>query len=271
MKKIIVPIDFSENAINALKYAVELANALGAEIHIVHVFHTSTKAGIFIKTQDGLRLDAKQSLKKLALEYQSKISSGEKLMHHLIRNHPAEGIAYLAKKFHADIIVMGTKGASGLKGAIWGSVASKVLAITKTPVLAVPKYYREFKLNHILFTIDNPAFKERKAIEPLLTLKEKYNTKITTFNLVAPIYVEVNEEEKVLKKSDLIQEISDDYYQSFDLDLKQGVIKYTMNNDVDMICMVKKNRGFFIDMMHISSTKKIIFDSPVPLLILQED
>jgi len=270
MKKILVPIDFSENALNALKYAVELTNKLDAELHLTHSFHSSNKAGMFVTTQDKLRTDAKKDLVNLAKEYQEKILSGKEIQHHFIRDYPPEGIAYIARKNRVDLIVMGTKGASGLRGAIWGSVASRLLVITDIPVLAIPKYYGDFKLEHILFAIDNPQFDNNELLKPLIELKENFKTKITTFNLAEPIYVEVDRNVNVLRKSDMINEISDDYFQSLEQDLKLGLIKYSMNNDVDMICMVRKNRGYFMELMHISSTKKIIFDSPTPLLILQE-
>ncbi len=268
MKTILVPTDFSENAENALNYAIPMANAFGANIELVHTFHLSQRAGMLVSVQERMRIEAHKDLKKMVKEYQDKMTNGNNMDFHLIRDYAPEGISYMAKKLKADVIVMGTKGASGLKGAIWGSVASRLIAITSIPVIAVPKYYNRFNLDRILLAIENPTFNDKDTMAPLQKLKKKSGATVTTFNMAVPITVEVDEETETLTTSDTIREISDDYHQSFDTDLKEGLVKYVNKNKVDMICMIRKERGFFSDLVHASATKKIIFDSPVPLLIL---
>lgn len=270
MKRILVPVDFSENSINALKYAIDLVNMSNAELHITHSYHDSNKTGSFVSTQNKLREDTKNRLNQLVEKFQGFISSKKIIQQHFIRDYPAEGIAHVASKYQMDLIIMGTKGASGVKGAIWGSVASRLLNITKIPVLAVPKYFGDFKINYILLAVDNPTYDDKEILQPLEVLKDISKAEVTAFNMVVPIYAEVEDDQNVLEVSNTISEISDSYYQSFESNLKQGIIKYAMENRMDMICMIKRKRGFFIDIMHMSETKKIIFDSPVPLLVLQE-
>ncbi len=271
MKTILVPTDFSDNAENALQYAIAMANAFEANIELVHTFHLSQRAGMIVSVQERMRIEAHKDLKKMVEEKQKELTQGNKMDFHLVRDYAPEGIAYFAKKLKADIIIMGTKGASGVKGAIWGSVASRLIAMTSTPVLAIPKYYNQFKLEHILFAVDNPTFNDAEVLAPLKEIAERAGAKVTAFNMAVPIHVDVDENTETLSTSQVIQDIADDYYQSFDHDLKQSIIQYVMKNKTDMVCMIRKERGFFVDIMHASATKKIIFDAPVPLLILHQE
>lgn len=267
MKKILVPTDFSENADNALKYAIEVANAFKADIHLVHSFKLSNKVGVAPETQNKLRLIAIEKLDAVISKYENDMNNHNKMIRHITRNNPVDGIKYFASRYNIDLIIMGTKGASGIKGAIWGSIASKIINIP-IPLIAIPSEYTKYELKHIVLAIDNPSFNKNNVLMPLIKLKEKAKARLTTFNMAVPIHVEVTDKENVLETSNIIMDISDDFHQSFDSSLKESIINYTMDEEADMICMIKKKRGFFIDIMHSSSTKKIIFECPVPLLVL---
>lgn len=268
MKRILVPTDFSSNAENALRYAVEMANAFNADIHLVHSFDLPVKVGIFPKAESDLREVVKSNLAKWGKKYQSELTGKSVIKSHFVRNKTPEGVKYAVEKYKADLVVMGTKGASGIKGAIWGSVASKLAKTIEKPVLVIPEHYIRFELNHIVLAIDNPTFDNKKILSPLLELAEKAKAKITTFNMAAPIVVNAEEGQEVLETSQTLLGISDDFHQSFADDLKKGINVYVRDAKADMICIIKKKRGFFIDLMHASSTKKIVFDSSVPVLVL---
>lgn len=267
MKKILVPTDFSENAENALKYAVEVANAFGADIHLVHSFKLPNKVGVSPKAHNKLRLDAIEKLDAVIEKHKKDLTNRNKMIQHITRNNPVDGIKYFAKKYNADLVIMGTKGASGIKGAVWGSIASKIMKINR-PLIAVPSGYTLHGLNHIVLAMDNPAFDKKEVLEPLIKLKEKAKARVSTFNMATPIKVKADNDKNTLETSDLIMDISDDFHQSFDSSFKESIINYAMDEKADMICIIKRKRGFFIDIMHASSTKKVIFESPVPLLVL---
>ncbi len=268
MRNILVPIDFSENSRNALNYAIHLANVLDADIHLSHIFHVPNKVGTFVATQEKMRASAKKELLEWADTHKEHLKDNLDLKCHILKDNVAKGIAHLGRKYKADLIIMGTKGISNLKNAIWGSIASNVIRQTSIPVLAIPQYYNEFKFDHILFAIDNPTFDHKKTLGPLLEIKKRTRAKVTSFNMAVPITIPHNGKEDYLTTSDLIENLSDDYHQSFDHNLKKSIVQYSLKNNVDLICMMRKDRGFFIDLMHSSETQKVIFDTPVPLLIL---
>ena len=269
MEKILVPTDFSENAENALEYAIEVANILDATIHLVHAFKFTNKIGAFPAAQDEVRLETIEKLKALVKKHHPKLSNPKnKIIYHITRKKPIEGLKYFIKKYHIDLVVMGTKGASGLKGAIWGSIASQLISKVNKPIIAIPKGYNHAKLDKILLSIENTNFDDSKILLPLVTLAAKMKASITTFNLVKPL--SISDDGDDYETSDLLLEISDDFHQSYEKDLKSSIMNYINGHEIDMLCMIKKDRGFVSNMLHASKTKQVIFNCPVPMLVLHQ-
>lgn len=140
MKKILVPIDGSQNSFNALKYAGEIAEKYSAELVLVNiqkpVFYESLESETeeTETLQDRAKMIIKEGLKvlkgspiKIKPEFNSEIILGD----------PAEQILFLIKKENVDMVVMGRKGLSGIKRYVIGSVSHKVLQHSPITVLIV--------------------------------------------------------------------------------------------------------------------------------------
>ena len=141
IRKILVPTDFSHRSDAAVDYAVALATALRAAVHLVHVVEEPFMGGeweMYVRDPQEIReqldADARARLAATAgrLETLSvPVSTG-------IRHGSAfEGIVHEAKAVSADLIVMGTHGRKGVSHLMLGSVAERVIRGAHCPVLAV--------------------------------------------------------------------------------------------------------------------------------------
>src|SRR6476661_646934 len=151
IKKILVAIDKSEFKLKIMMYAITVAKSLGSELTAIHVIDKSSlKAAIDVlgfyrggkkeayeeAYEDVLRKQAEQLLdeiKTLGTKEGVKVAT-EVLMHS--DSIPKEIIEY-ARKNNVDLIVIGTKGLTGIEKFLLGSVANNVIAHAKCPVLAV--------------------------------------------------------------------------------------------------------------------------------------
>jgi nucleotide-binding universal stress UspA family protein len=134
IKKILVPTDYSDAAENALRYAIDLAEKIGAEIELVHAWQLSAYASPSSELAKGMERDLSKDLEGLARRY-----SGH---HVVIRRHLRMGPPYAeiidaAKELGCDLIVMGTTGRTGLEHFLLGSVAERVVRMAECPVLTV--------------------------------------------------------------------------------------------------------------------------------------
>ncbi len=139
-QRIVVAVDFSDPAHKALDAAIELARTLSAEIHVVHAF----SAPLPVVTPydvpapqsflDELRRAAGEKLQECA----GKASSAGLTVHsHLVDVPAAPAISAVAEEVGADLVVVGTRGLTGLKHVLLGSVAERVLRLSPCSVLAV--------------------------------------------------------------------------------------------------------------------------------------
>ena len=136
IKRILIPIDFSDTSTAAVGYGVDLAERYGASVHLLHVIERSAippepefPLGIFEgQTVARERLvDVLNAAQRKAFRSEVAVTVG----------HPSHEIVRYAKEHDIDIIVMGTHGRTGASHMLMGSVAEKVVRKAPCPVLTV--------------------------------------------------------------------------------------------------------------------------------------
>jgi nucleotide-binding universal stress UspA family protein len=137
---ILVPTDFSEPAGAALDYAVQLAEKLGAKVHVVHAFELPIvgfpDGNMMITAEMASRLieGAQKALDDLVQKYEGR---RVELKSFLEQADPRDAVLSATKKVGADLIVMGTHGRRGIARALIGSVAESVVRTSSVPVLTL--------------------------------------------------------------------------------------------------------------------------------------
>lgn len=141
---ILVPTDFSIHAREALETAIELGAAFGSSIHLIHAYsfdipptYIPSDAAAFMNPQDILepiRENAEASMEQLIDELAKK---GTKLEGRVQLGHASEIILAEAERLPASVIVMGTRGLTGLKHVMLGSTAERVVRMAPCPVITV--------------------------------------------------------------------------------------------------------------------------------------
>ena len=136
-KLILVPIDFSENAEQALEYACAFAGKLGSTVRLIHAF-SKPPSGLQVALSEGilenLVKEHRDELEKLAASRAGQVSFGEPVVE---VGDPRDTILDTVKAVGADLIVRGTHGRRGLTRVMMGSVAEDVIRNAPCPVLVV--------------------------------------------------------------------------------------------------------------------------------------
>jgi nucleotide-binding universal stress UspA family protein len=139
IKNILVPIDFSTYSEYALNYAKELAQPIGATLHLVHVLEPINTYG----TWEGLPMadltgkaiqESEQKLQKMTADL---LTEGLTVRMKVMEGHPDIALNSYATDHNIDIISMGTHGRRGLEYILFGSTTEKVLHTAPCSVLAV--------------------------------------------------------------------------------------------------------------------------------------
>jgi len=139
-KQILVPIDFSEHSTAAFKVAVEIAKAFHSKIHLLHCYQIQpggiSPYGIAIPSDYFTELH--EAASRQLEEWQEKhVPAGVSVEASTISEAPSESIVKTAKEIGADLIVMGTRGLSGFKHVMLGSVAERTVRLAPCPVMTL--------------------------------------------------------------------------------------------------------------------------------------
>lgn len=148
IKKILVPIDGSEHSDRALNYALDLAEKYSAEIQLVTVAQSVVSTGPMFLTQPMLPptstsiyvKEIEAAHKKMLSETLKKAKENKpkiKISKKLVNGRPADKIVKIANEGNFDLIVMGSRGAGGIKEFFLGSVSDRVADEARCPVLLV--------------------------------------------------------------------------------------------------------------------------------------
>jgi len=137
LRRILVPIDFSNHARRALHYATPLAVQFGARITLLHVIKRvvyPTEMGIVVTDEKFVTASARKHLVKLGKKLVPENLRGKMLVR---GGEPYDEIAYVARQLKTDLIVCTTHGYTGFKHVLLGSTAERLVRHAPCPVLTV--------------------------------------------------------------------------------------------------------------------------------------
>ncbi|KGO83390.1 hypothetical protein Q763_02140 [Flavobacterium beibuense F44-8] len=279
MKRILFPTDFSQAAKAAFVYALRFADSFDAELILLHVYDlpivdTPPMPEMTKEIFDIVEMNQFESFREELPELH-KIAEKKGLGHVRIKNMLLYGdlvynINKVTKDEDVDFIVMGTKGASGLRETFIGSTTASVISNSDVPVLAIPEE-AEFhhRIKNIAFTTQYRE-KDNDALKSALEIADKFKATVQCLYIKNPD-----------DPSDIDERIAEwrMYYRDKNIDffniagdhIEQTILDFIESQHVDMLVMRKHKRGFFEGLFHRSLTKKMAYHTKVPLLVFHEN
>jgi nucleotide-binding universal stress UspA family protein len=145
LKRILVPIDFSDTCVKALRYAVPFAEQFGATLCLLHVTEPIVSAGdlpYLPELSDNALVE--EATKKLYSLAQKEVEELVPVKAEVRLGRPDIEIVLAAKELETDLIIISTHGHTGLKHILLGSVAEKIARHAPCPVLIVRERQHDF-------------------------------------------------------------------------------------------------------------------------------
>ena len=277
MKRILFPTDFSDASIKAFIYALKLADAFQAEVITLHAYelpqlHYGGLPHTLKEVYDTIELESFENYKD-QIPLLRDIAEKHNLGHVKISNILKHGdliwtIKDVVKNEHIDYVVMGTKGATGLKETFLGSNAGSVVTEVNAYVITVPEESEYDGINNIVFTT---RFNEddKKALKKVLELAKMFGAKVHCL-YVKTKKTNVNDviiqDWKFLFKDDAVE-----FHIIENEDVQQTILNFTNTYEIDLLAMLNYKRGFFEELFRQSLTQKLSYHLQVPLLAIHED
>ena len=261
MKNILVPVGSSKNAKSHLQYAVDFARATGAKLYVVQVYNVYTKAGTMIKVDQIIERESKAFLEHHVAQIDHK---GVEVITRTFKGKLVNTIDLICKTFDIDLIILEPR-TNSIKDEVYlGKTSGKIIKQTNIPALIVPEGFVFKPITSILLALKSAIIKKEEALEPLKAFKSNFNANVNLLLVKTPFHNEgdfnVNSELESIVTNTVKSENATTY---------QGFLENYKQLNPDLLCVVRRKRGFFKKLWEKNKMlKKDFHVSEFPVLVL---
>ena len=277
MRTILIPTDFSANAMHAIHYALQLYKCERTNFYFLHAYADEVY-GPF-KNNEGATMEEQKktiqktvdvSLKKLVQEVIEKYhnpkhnfeikSSFESLV---------DAVNDFANQINVDLVIMGTQGQTADKKITFGSHTVQVFKYVKCPVLAIPENYEYQQPKKIVFPTDYMLPYKRRELKLLNRLAGEFKSEVYCLHISD---FEDLSRRQIDNKRFLKESLPDAYlfFERSPVKNKGEVImEYNVSNKINLLVMVNSRHSFLEDMLYRSTVDEIGLQPKDPFLVIQ--
>ncbi|MFA8435609.1 MAG: universal stress protein [Marinifilaceae bacterium] len=272
MKRILVPVDFSGDSMNALEHGLELANELGANLRMIHVKKTENFVipYRFEGMEDRIIHTVQEYFEKLIERLGDKYQVEGGVFDFKIRQGSVfREIVNQAKYGDAFLIVMGSHGASGFEEFFIGSNAFKTVSNSTCPVLTLRHEFNRHQLKKLVMPIDASS-ETRKKIPVVAEIAAACKAEVHILG------VHETSDEDVVSRIKSYMEQAELYLQNEEVacvkELRKGsnntetAIKYAQSVNADLITIMTEQTQSSLNLFIGSYAQQMVNHSPIPVL-----
>ncbi|CAN5317300.1 universal stress protein [soil metagenome] len=271
MKKILVPCDFSDNAIQAFRVAIDIASISKGEIIVLNVIETPyMQDTILMPTlyfEEQLLTDLKTAALKNFKSLENKWAKNKIKVTFLIEYGAVNfAIELFAKKKKVDLIVMGTQGASGAKEYLIGSNTEKIVRRSSVPVLAIRKYFKAASIRNIVFPNTLGSDQEGLAMK-IKQLQTFFRARLHIVYINTPANFRPDtttmKDLNAFAKRFMFKDFTLTIYN--DIDQREGIIHFAHAIDADLVAMGTHGRRGISHLINSSVAEDVVNHIDYPI------
>ena len=277
MKSILLPTDFSDNSWNAIKYAVQLYKNENCVFHLYNAYTPviyNVEYLLIAPAQFGLgdsvRHTSQQSLERMVSRITEEFGD--------IPNHKYEtvarfdtlvsGIKEIIEERNIELVVMGTKGATGAKEILFGSNTVQVFKNIKCPILAIPSDYKYESPTEILFPTDLEVNYINTDINIIKELSLLHYSRIHILHVSSGI--DLSEKQKMGQEQieRLFKETTYLFHNIENADIPDAIAEFQIKRKIDFLTMINNKHSIFENLFFKNTINQIGFHLEIPFLVI---
>jgi len=240
MKRILVPIDFSGTSVEAFKFAVSIAEKSNGIIHLLNVIELPVlyDSAAVLSFEQSYMQDRKKEVEKMVVRIKEKFAKDKpvKVKSIVAFGDTVATIRRVIKEIRADLVVMGTHGAKGLKEFTIGSNTEKIVRASPVPVISIKKGIRQVK-SIVLPT--TPDFKMEELTMEIKKLQTFFGATLHVLFVNTPARfrtdAKIKEEMKNFAKRFMLKSYTVNIFN--DISEEEGIKNFSRGVKADIIAM----------------------------------
>ncbi len=277
MKKILVPVDFSEASDNAFVYALEMAKRLKADLVLLHTFEipivdSQAMPINYATIYDTIELTNlehfKEKMPKLHAIAEERNLNHIAMSHIMMDGDLLVSIKKVIAQEDIDMVVMGTNGAEGWWDSFIGTNTGAVITAVSVPVLSVPAEAKFQKIENIAFTTRFRK-KDIEALIKVLFFAKRFHAKVKCLYVKTP-NSDVTEDTVRRWQSHFEDEDNLQFFIVPNENVLETIEDFLVSQEVDMLAMLTYKRNFFVELFTKTTTQQLSYHLPTPILAFHE-
>jgi nucleotide-binding universal stress UspA family protein len=274
MINILIPTDFSELSKVAIRYAIRFANKIDGNITLLSVLTMpqASRASIRFKLrslEQEITNMTQEDLQALVDEFGPLLKTKDPLKVRIIRGTSFnDAVVKEAKRLRSGMIIMSTRGASGIKKYIMGSNTAAVITVSHIPVLVIPELGQFKNFRNVVYATDLKHLeKELKTLIPYLEKFESIVHLVHVTNSLKQVPALEKKIDAIVSKSGFKNVI---VRVMVNPKPDEALEHYVSTVKADLITTFTHQHSFYDRLFHRSLTRKMAFQSKIPLLAFKQ-
>jgi nucleotide-binding universal stress UspA family protein len=274
MVNILVPTDLSDLSKIAVEYAIKIVNKLGGTLTLLHVVSLTqpTRASMRLQLnslEKELMEMANEDLETFTNDISRKLKTDQQIKFKVVNGASfSDTVKREAKKLGTGLIVMGTRGARGIRKYVLGTNTASVIEVSHVPVLAVPELGDFDSFETVVYATDlKDVERELEILVPYLT---EFNSNVHLLH-VTPSLKEVSALEKkvsaIIAKAGIANVVAKVIVNK---DIDEAIDYYVTESKADLLAMFTHDVTFYEKLFNRSVTRKMAFHNNIPLLAFRQ-
>lgn len=280
-RKIVLPTDFSDNALHAVQFALELYRDQKCLFYLLNAFHVKPKnieSLIGMEPGNALYETTKKNSETELHRLLSTVAFGEhgnpnhSFQVVSVFNEPWRAIKNLIKEKDVELIVMGTRGQTNSKHRMYGSTAMEVMDnIRNCPVIVVPQSAKQGLPKEIVFPTDFKTALKKRRLSYLIEIANISQASIKVLHISEDGNLDEEQNNTKNMLEDYLETVSHSFhFMGNSLSVPASINCFVESRESDMIAFISRKHSFIASILNPPLSKGIAYSSRVPFLVMHE-
>lgn len=279
-KRVLLPTDFSKNALNAIRYVLDLYANKTCEFYFLNTYQVDgfTLDNLMMVPEPGERsfetakMKSEQQFEKL-MEILKLHADNPKHTYHTISTYNSllEAVKNTITKKDIDLVAMGTRGLTDSRTIVYGTNTINIMEkITEIPVLAIPENIRFSPPKEVVFPTDYKTVYKRKELNYLIEIAKMHNAFIRVLHITEESKLSKTQESNKQLLKIILENTDHSFHNLRGIKVHTGISAFLASRESDMVAFINKKHRFFGSMLSKPLVKELGYHSRIPVLVLND-
>jgi nucleotide-binding universal stress UspA family protein len=274
MKTLLVPVDFSPVADNAMRYAIDMAMAIDAGIILVNVYQVPvayTDVPVSMLSIDEIRQSSEEKLRKLEEDLRHMTAGRLSIRTVSKMGNTVDVLEELCESTEPFAVIMGSHGTTGIERLIMGSTTLSAMRHIKYPIIVIPPGTTYKTINKIGLACDFRDVEDSVPVEFIKRIVHEFGAELHVLNVESKNQHDHDkrvQEATVLKR--MLGDITPTYHFLQQENVVEGVNQFADSNNLDVVMVIPRKHKLLDALFSKSKSKELVTHAHIPIVSIHE-